>query len=235
MHVLVYQLESYNYLILKGLILLLLFILAVCDIYKANSSPIGLQLRWHYWTLRDYSGKPTKRTANRPNWKRKRPRRRLKWRMPKELALRRRVWNRWYTWVLLSMGDWALVLHWRLRSHLAAARETCRATSFEAYPIEIFSAVPEPQLHAGMKQMGHLLMPAEPWVGQIVYLYILDRLLLEPTKSRPNSTDIDQSWRYIRADYLRQAKVFSVLVAAIPIITGLAAPWDFQNQEYFQS
>lgn len=28
------------------------------------------------------------------------------------------------------------------------------------------------------------------WVGQLVYLYISDRLLLEPTKSRPNSTDV---------------------------------------------
>lgn len=111
----------------------------------ANSTPIGLQLQWHYWTLWDCFGKHMKRTANRLNWKRKKLIRTLKWRMPKELALRRRVWNRWCTWILLSMGDWALVLHWRLGCHLAAKGETCRVTRFEAHPIEIFSAWLKPR------------------------------------------------------------------------------------------
>lgn len=58
-------------------------------------------------------------------------------------------------------------------------------------------------LNVDMKQTGCLLMmPAELWVGPSVYLYIFDdRLLLEPTKSRPNSTaDLeytDQSRRHI--------------------------------------
>lgn len=161
-----------------------------------NFTPIGLQLQWHYWTSWDYFGKPTKKTANRPNWKGKRRRKKLKWRKPKELALRRRVWNRWYTWVLLSSGDWAFVLQLQLGCHLGAEGKHALWPASEKIQFEIRSAVLKPRW-TWINTWAVYLCLQNFWVGQVVYLYIVDVLLPGPTESCPNSTGLSHLNRHI--------------------------------------
>lgn len=58
----------------------------------------SLQLLQLFQILWCCSGNHMKRIWNRQNWRRRKLRKRLKWRRPKELILQKRVWNSW--WVI---------------------------------------------------------------------------------------------------------------------------------------